>query len=153
MGGSVSAARIYLDINVFIAAFETRGARSDHAWWILEAIESGQVHAVSSELTLAEVLIGPLQDGDHELARRYRDIFTSEGEFEVIPVSREVLIEAAMLRSTVRSLKMPDAIHIATARLSNCRFVVSDDRRLPFAPGLDVVQLGPRALDLVREVR
>ena len=92
----------------------------------------------------------PLQDGDEELAGLYRDIVGSDDGLEVPPIDRNVLIEAAMLRSFSRSLKLPDAIHVATARLRECRFIVSDDRRLPLAPGLAVVQLGPHALDVMR---
>jgi predicted nucleic acid-binding protein len=149
----VSATRVYLDANVFIAAYESRGARSDHAWWMLDAIEANEFLAVTSELTLAEVLVRPLQDGDKELAGLYRDIVSSDVGLEVAVVDRNVLIEAAMLRSFSRSLKLPDAIHVATARLRDCPFIVSDDRRLPVAPGLTVVQLGPYALDVLRAQR
>jgi predicted nucleic acid-binding protein len=150
MVASVTAARIYLDANVFIAAYESRGARSDHAWWVLDAIEADEFQAVTSELTLAEVLVGPVRDGDDELAGRYHDILASGDGFEVAAVERKVLIEAAMLRGLSRSLKLPDAIHVATARLRGCQFVVTDDRRLPHAPGLSVVQLGPYTLDVMR---
>jgi predicted nucleic acid-binding protein len=150
MVASVTETRIYLDTNVFIAAYETRGARSDHAWWILSAIEAMEFRAVTSELTLAEVLVRPFRDGDDDLASHYREIFTSEAEFDVLAVERKVLIEAAMLRSVTQSLKLPDAIHVATARLAGCHFMVSDDRRLPIAPGVSVVQLGPHSLELMR---
>jgi predicted nucleic acid-binding protein len=150
MVASVNATRIYLDANVFIAAYESRGARSDHAWWILDAIEANEFLGVTSELTLAEVLVRPLQDGDKELAGLYHAIVSAGDGLEVAAVDRNVLIEAAMLRSFSPSLKLPDAIHVASARLRECRFIVSDDRRLPVAPGLTVVKLGPHALDVMR---
>jgi predicted nucleic acid-binding protein len=150
MVASVSENRIYLDTNVFIAAYETRGARSDHAWWILRAIEADEFAAVTSELTLAEILVGPIRDGDDELAGHYNDILAAGDGLEVAAVDRRVLVEAAMLRSMSRSLKLPDAIHVATGRLRDCRFIVSDDRRLPIAPGMSIVQLGPYALDVMR---
>ena len=142
--------RIYLDTNVFIAAYETLGARSDHAWWILDAIEANEFLAITSELTLAEVLVRPLQDGDKELAEHYLGIVASDDGLDVVSIDRKILIEAAMLRSFSRSLKLPDAIHVATARLGGCQFVVSDDRRLPGALGVTIVQLGPHALDFMR---
>jgi predicted nucleic acid-binding protein len=147
---SVKSTRIYLDANVFIAAYETRGARSDHAWWILDAIEDGEFGAVTSELTLAEILVAPIQDGDDELVGQYQSIIASGDVLEVPAVDRRILIEAAFLRTMRRSLKLPDAVHVATARLRGCRYIVSDDRRLPFAPGIQVVQLGPHALDAMR---
>jgi predicted nucleic acid-binding protein len=151
MGAPVTGTRIYLDTNVFISAYETHGAPSDHAWWLLDAVESGEFLAVTSELTLAEILVRPLADGDHELAGHYHDIIKPDKELEVAAVARNILVEAAMLRSLTRSLKLPDAIHVATARLNSCQFIVSDDRRLSSAPGLSVVPLGPHAVDFIRE--
>jgi predicted nucleic acid-binding protein len=142
--------RVYLDANVFVAAFETAGARSDHAWWILEAIDDGELLGLTSELTLSEILIGPMQDGDDELVERYQTIVSHADGFEVAPVDRGTLIEAARLRTERRSLKLPDAIHVATARLGGCQLIVSDDRRLPFAPGVQIVNLGPHSMDAIR---
>ena len=144
--------RVYLDANVFISAFETIGARSDHAWWVLNAIDDGEMIGITSELTLAEILVGPMQAGDDELALRYQSMISQGEGFEVAVVSRGILIEAAMLRTMRRSLKLPDAIHIASARLGDCQFVLSDDRRLSFAPGVQLVQLGPHSLDVIRSV-
>jgi predicted nucleic acid-binding protein len=146
----VTAPRVYLDSNVLITAYETESARSDHAWWILEAIEAREFLAVTSELTLAEILVGIFRKGNRSLADHYQAIVTSGSELEVVPVNRNVLVEAAALRAMTRSLKLPDAIHVATARMRTCQFIISDDRRLPIAPGLQVVQLGPQALDVMR---
>ena len=146
----MSAIRIYLDANVFISAHETRGAPSDHAWWILDSVETGEFAAVTSELTLAEVLVDPIREGDNVLANAYQSIITSSERMEVAPVDRRTLVEAAFLRTLRRSLKLPDAIHVATARLQGCRYLVSDDRRLPFPPGIRLIQLGPQAVDLMR---
>ncbi|MGH6768446.1 MAG: type II toxin-antitoxin system VapC family toxin [Xanthobacteraceae bacterium] len=145
--------RVYLDANVFIAAFETQGAHSDHAWWILNAIEGGDLFGVTSELTLAEILVGPMQDGDDELVQRYQDIISPAECFEVGTVTRAVLIEAGTLRSARRAMRLPDAIHVASARIGGCRFIVSDDRRMSFAPEMQVVPLGPFALDIIRADR
>jgi hypothetical protein len=59
--------RVYLDANVFVAAFEHVGARSDHAWWIMRAIERGEIAAGTSEITLAEVLVKPFEVGATDL--------------------------------------------------------------------------------------
>lgn len=142
--------RIYLDANVFIAAYESRTARADHAWWILNAIEDEEIVGVTSELTLAEVLVKPIEEGDDDMVRRYKEIVTQSPELDVLPVDREILIEAAVMRTMRKSLKLPDAIHVASARRAGCAHIISDDRRLPFAPGIEVVLLGPYALDVIR---
>ena len=142
--------RVYLDANVFIAAYETQGARSDHAWWLLDAIEGGELLGVTSELTLAEILVRPIEEEDSDLIRSYQDVVSPADCLEVPAVTRQILLEAATLRSMRRSLRLPDAIHVASARLKGCSHIISDDRRLPFAPGLELVQLGPHVLSMIR---
>jgi len=151
MVSSLKPRRVYLDANVFIAAFENRGARSDHAWWLLTAIERADLVGVTSELTLAELLVRPMLEQDDDLVQHYKEVIAPGEGFEVVAVRRDILIEAAILRTVGRSLKLPDAVHVASARLSHCVAIVSDDRRLPFAPGINLVQLGPHALQAIQQ--
>lgn len=139
--------RIYLDANILIAAFENPGAHSDHAWWILYAIEDSEISAVTSEMTLAEILVKPIELGDAELAKAYEDMVATTTGFEVLPVRRDILIEAARLRARYRSIKLPDAIHLATAMAAKCSHVVSDDRRLPPIEGIKVLNVDPFTVD------
>jgi hypothetical protein len=74
--------RVYLDANVFIAAFEHAGASSDHAWWLIRAIEDGEIFAATSELTLAEILVKPLERGQADLADGYGKMLVSGSHFE-----------------------------------------------------------------------
>jgi predicted nucleic acid-binding protein len=150
MVAPVTISRIYLDANVFIAAYESQTARSDHAWWVLNAVEEGEFVGVTSELTLAEILVKPIEEGDDDMVRRYKEVITPGRELDVLTVDRQILIEAAVMRTMRRSLKLPDAIHVASAHRGKCAHMISDDRRLPFAPGLEVVQLGPYSLDILR---
>jgi predicted nucleic acid-binding protein len=50
-------------------------------------------------------------------------------------------------------LRLPDAVHVATARLNECAHIVSDDRRLPYAFGLGIVQLGADTLETIRAAK
>lgn len=144
------ATSIYLDANVFIYAYERQGRQADAAWQVFEAIESGEFEAVTSELTLAEVLVGPLRQKDDKLAGQYHEILTPEGDFKVAGIERAVLIEAAFFRSAVKSLKLPDAIHLATARAHQCRYLVSEDQSFPQSAGLRIVNLSTSTLDIIR---
>ena len=142
--------RVYLDSNVFISAYENNGARSDHAWWLLHSIEDGEFIAVTSEITLAEVLVRPVEERDYALSRQYQDVISPAEYLEVSKVTRPILLEAAALRSVRRALRLPDAIHVASARLSGCRHIVSDDQRLTSTPGLELVHLGPHTVNTIR---
>lgn len=144
---NASPPRVYLDTNVFVAAFEHVGAHSDHAWWILEAIERQKIAGATSELTLAEVLVNPLEEGNGELAASYEKIIMASPGFEVSSISRDILVGAANLRAGRKAIRLPDAIHIATAQSLSCQFFVSDDRRLPLPEGLKLMAVNPFTLD------
>lgn len=139
--------RVYLDANVFIAAFENPGAHSDHAWWLLHAIEGGEIIGVTSELTLAEVLVKPMELCDVRLAEAYENVIAPGAYFEIFPVRRDILISAARLRASRASIKLPDAVHIATAQVLSCSFIVSDDRRLPAIEQMRVLSITPFTVD------
>lgn len=142
--------RVYLDTNVFLAAYESVGARSDHAFWILSAIERGEIQGVTSEITLAELLPGPVEEGNGALANAYKQILMDGRNMEVLPVTRDTLIETAGLRAGRPGFKLPDAIHCATALRTACTAIVTDDRRMPKNLGVRIVAFGPHVLDDVR---
>jgi predicted nucleic acid-binding protein len=144
---NIAQPRVYLDANVFVAAFEHVGAHSDHAWWIIRAIENGEIAAGTSELTLAEVLVKPFEVGAVELANGYERMMVSGSNFEVLPVRRDILVGAAALRARRASTRLPDAIHIATAQALSCGFFISDDRRLPIPDGIRMLAVNPFTLD------
>jgi predicted nucleic acid-binding protein len=139
--------RVYLDANVFIAAMENPGAHSDHAWWIIHAVDEGEIAAVTSEITLAEILVKPIELDDATLAAVYEKMIVSNAHFEVRPVQRDILMRAAQLRARRKSIRLPDAIHIATALASSCSFVISDDQRLHSIDGVKAFGVNPFTLD------
>ena len=149
MGPPVSGGppRVYLDTNVFITAFEHTGAHSDHAWWILESIERQDILGATSELTLAEVLVNPLEAGAADLAAGYEKMIAPARSFEVSAVSRKILIGAASLRAGRKAIRLPDAIHVATAEALVCKFFISDDRRLPLPGGIRPLAVNAFTLD------
>lgn len=148
MGSEVtSLPKVYLDTNVFIAAFEHTGARSDHARWVLNAVEDGRFTSATSEITLAELLVKPYQEEADAIVEAYLAIFDSGPDFEVGSVERGVLIEAAKVRASRISIRLPDAIHVATARQLHCDYLVTDDGRLETRQGPPAIRLGPFTVD------
>lgn len=148
--------RIYLDANFFLAAFEGSGALAEAAQRILRAAESRRGLLVTSELTLAEVLVGPFrarQESPRDdltssgplsdrlrkwlspgtLATLYAELISPESHIEVAAADRPVLILAAHWRAKT-GVKLPDAIHLATAEQAGCTHVVSGDKRLRESP-------------------
>ena len=131
----------YLDANVFIYAVERAAPWAEVVTPLFDALDEGAVETVTSEITLAEALVRPFRDADSVGLRAFaRSVKTRPG-LTVEPVTRSVLVEAARLRAERGALRLPDAIHAATARLSGCAVLVTNDDRLRAVPGVEVVRL------------
>lgn len=107
---------------------------------VFAAIDGRRLAAVTSTLTLLEVLVVPLRHADVVLARRYEALLAGSRGLELADVSRAVLRDAAALRAAT-GLRTPDAIQIATALQRGCTAFVTNDRELPDLPGLRVLQI------------
>lgn len=131
---------IYLDTNIFIYALEGYSVFRPTLTALFESLDRQELTAVTSELTLAEALVKPLLDRHTEREAAYLQVLQSSSSLLVVPVSRAVLIAAARLRAEA-DLKLPDAIHVATAQLSTCSTFLTNDARIPSVPRLTIRQL------------
>ncbi|MDR0284572.1 MAG: type II toxin-antitoxin system VapC family toxin [Propionibacteriaceae bacterium] len=85
-----------------------------------------------SPLVEMECLVFPLKHDDVEMELAYRTAFET---YRSIPLTRAVFEEAAQLRAR-HGLKVPDALHLATAKTSGCSALwTNDDRLAKAAPG------------------
>ena len=139
-------ADVYVDANILIYIVEGNKALASELKQIVEALEAGVFKAVTSELTLAEVLIGPLRNNDHELAATYKSLLTSSHVLRAVPVSAAILERSAAIRCNSMT-SLPDAIHLATAEWAGCRYVLTEDRQLRVLPPL--IAVGVAELNVV----
>ncbi len=105
-----------------------------------EQLDKGTVQVVTSVITLTEVLVKPLRDGDTRLAEQYRDILLNIDGLTTVEVSAAVAEKAARLRSQY-SLRTPDAIQIATALHTGASALLTNDIRWPALPDLHILTL------------
>ncbi len=122
--------KVYIDTNVFIEGFEKLGDMPDIARAVFEIVKNGVVAAVISDLVVAELLVKPLQTADQELIDAYSELLSSPKGYQSCPIDRNTLLEAARQRAINPGTKLPDAIHIATARLHNCKVFLTTETRL-----------------------
>ena len=144
---------VYLDANPFIYALEGAPMIAAPAQTLFEALRARPGAGVTSELTLAEVL-APSKGRKRtpQLKRAYLDLMVWSRFIDLRPISREVLYETVNLRTTraTAKLKLPDAIHLATAIGNQCRFFVSGDKDIPVPRGM--IHAKPDASSVARIV-
>ncbi|WP_420960372.1 type II toxin-antitoxin system VapC family toxin [Brucella sp. IR073] len=125
--------RLYFDTNIFIGLGEEIGARQQ----VLNAItalrmKNGRPFICTSELTLAELLVRPLREKDEAMVRFYENWITPDSAWlDVRPVTRNVLWSAALVRRDYPRVKLPDAIHLATAIDFKCSHFLTADKKVP----------------------
>ncbi|HPD30955.1 MAG TPA: PIN domain-containing protein [Phycisphaerae bacterium] len=104
---------------------------------LLGAMDQGTLSAATSELTLAEVLVKPKQDKNAALVNEYCDFLEPSAALTLAPITQAILIEAAEIRAAT-GLKLPDAIHVATALAMQCDTLLTNDRAIRATRGISV---------------
>jgi predicted nucleic acid-binding protein len=132
--------RVYLDTNIFIYALEGYPIFRTVLTTLFDALDRHELSAVTSELTLAEALVKPYLDRSLERQAAYVQILQPSASLQIVPVSRDVLVAAARLRAET-NMKLPDAIHAATAQLTGCTQFLTNDTHVKTLPGLTILSL------------
>lgn len=128
----------YLDTNIWIYALEGFPAYAPSLTEVLSQIDQGALRGVTSELTLAETLVRPFQTGNQQQLDIYRQAIANAPYLTIVPIRRELLIYAAQVRA-ITKLKLPDAIHAATALASQCTTFLTNDQQFKGIADLNVV--------------
>ncbi len=131
--------RVYLDTAPIIYGVEEH----DFYWPVLQPfwalLENGEIDVVTSELAVLETLVVPLRNQNADLIEGYEKLLT-DSRIDLIPIGVPILRTAAKLRAE-QNFKAPDAIHAATALLSECDHLVSNDAAFRRLAGIEIVIL------------
>ena len=117
---------IYLDSNIFIYLVESPVTKYQMLFRLMQLVEQGSIRAITSDLTFGELLVKPYAQ-DAALADTYFNLLNNSPVLKLLPVDREIIIHAARLRSLKKGLKLPDAIHLATAERAGCDAIITND--------------------------
>jgi predicted nucleic acid-binding protein len=150
--------RIYFDANAFIYAIEGVDEIANQLHSLFVALRGQAMLACTSEFTLAEVL----PKANVVRRRSYFASILHSGLFDLLPVTRDILIETAdyrksLLRPSFETRgsmpKLPDAVHVVSAIHAECNTFVSFDRGLRLPVGLERVGTEEgRLLQLVQDM-
>lgn len=105
---------------------------------LFQAEADGLLEFAISVIAVAEVMAGPLRSGNEALANRYRRALSS---WEIITLDVELAALAARLRAS-HKLKLPDAIHAATAISTGSVALITHDRDFSGLKGMRIINGG-----------
>ena len=135
---------IALDTVIFIYWIEENPMYLSQVEPLFRAIDRGEIEVVTSAITLLEVLDVPYRAGKVALAERYEQLLTRASHLRLVDIDRQQLRAAAQLRA-VHGVRTPDALQLAAGLATRATTMITNDRRLPGIPGLEVLQLGELA--------
>jgi len=119
--------RIFWDTNLFIYLFEGSAAFGGQVATLREKMLLRGDQLITSTLTLGEVLVKPMKEGDTRLSKEYADALPAVAV--LLPFDEKAAIVYAQLRGD-SGLRAPDAIQLACAAAFGVDLFVTNEARL-----------------------
>ncbi len=133
-----TASRLFLDTAPIIYYTEKHPIYYEVVAPVFQAIDAGNLIAVTSVITLAEVLVHPYIRGLADLQEDYFDLVVRGTNVEFVLQDEQIGRLAAQLRAQYR-VELPDALQVATALLTNCDAFLTNDAELERIQDLSVI--------------
>jgi len=118
-----------IDTVAFIYHFEENEKYLPFTNVLFEMIENGKVRAVTSTITLMEILVKPKRDGNQKAANEYKFILQTFPNLEIRNIDAEVAERAAEIRAKY-GVRPPDALQVAASLINNAEALITNDREL-----------------------
>ena len=126
-GKNKSVMTVALDSNVFIGALSTKEEHSSNAQQLIRDIASGKHRAIASSIVYGEVYSVSVSSNSVDLEGFFSQIIN----LATIPADDSICKTAGELRLKFGPiLKLPDAMHLATALSNNANLFITNDEKL-----------------------
>lgn len=132
--------RIALDTSVFIYQLEANERYLPLTDCIFTWLERADSKAVTSTITMTELLVRPYRDADEELVDESYALLSTYPNLEWIAPTLEIADRAARFRA-VHRLRTPDALQAATAAYAGATAFLTNDEALERVEELAVLIL------------
>ncbi len=107
---------------------------------IFKRIADGEIEAVTSIITLTEVLVHPLKHQRTDLQNQYRNLLTNSAHFTIHAIDEQIAEQSAILRIR-HNIRTPDALQIATVLAADCDAFLTNDKKLRRVNDLKIIVL------------
>lgn len=132
--------RIGLDTSIFIFQVEANPKYRELVHPIFEWLQGPRGQAVTSTVTMLEILVRPYRLGDLDGVNSFYALLSTFPHLEWVQLSLEIADHAARLRAE-HNWRTPDAIQVATTLSREATGFISNDSAFEKVSGLDVLLL------------
>jgi len=134
------AGRVGLDTSLFIFYLEEHPRYLSLCDEVFDLLERGEAEAVTSTVSLLEVLVQPLALGKTDLVDEYRSFLMATPRLTLRILDPTLAERAAVLRARYQ-VRTPDAIQLAAAIEFGARLFLTNDDRVRKVTEIEVVVL------------
>ena len=131
---------IGLDTAPFIYYIEDVAPYADLLDPAFSLLESHALRAVTSTVTLAEILTKPFADKKFSLADEIKFTLKSFSSLSVVPIDEKVGEAAALIRARY-AIRLPDALQVAAAIQQEATLFLTNDKRIKKVDAVEVLVL------------
>ena len=132
--------QLFLDTAPVVYYVEKNPQYLDRVRAVFTQIDNGTLTAVTSQVTLAECLVGPIRLGLEPLQQDFADLVTSGSGTRLVPIDEAVAHRAADLRARY-NLSLTDAFQVAVALAAGCEALLTNDDAIKRVSELRVIVL------------
>ena len=118
---------IFIDTAAFIYFVERKPVYVDILRPVFNAIDAGELRAITTTITYSEVLVVPCRQKNRDLIAKYKMLLLETPNLTIVPFDLELAERTADIRAK-HGLKTPDAIQWATAIRLGVKFFLTNDR-------------------------
>lgn len=129
---------VFLDTAPLIYFIEGHTAYQAALVNLFDFNDKGGFELLTTTITLLEVLVKSLREGNTAVAQQYRNALINAPHIAILDVSASIAEVAARLRTT-HNMKTPDSIQIAAALESGVDYFLTNDYMLKAITGISVV--------------
>ena len=130
---------IVLDTMVLIYLLEDNPVYADRCEWLLRWISDSAFSGVISPITMAEIMVKPLELGRNDLAEKYKRALRNLSNVELCDCSWQTGVMAGALRAKYK-MALPDMFQVACA-MEHGGVLITNDKALKKVEEIDVVLL------------
>ena len=132
--------RVYFDTNTIIYFLEQHEPYFVIVAPLFDMVGTGDIDALTGNITLTETLIKPLRDKNNALIQDIKSLLLDPDIFTLIELPRATFMQAAELGGKT-GLRLADALHFSCAIDANCQYFLTNDRGFESSHGVEVILL------------